>query len=48
MNREVVCTVAMDQMYITEEDYSYMMDVQGLSFLDGHVYICLLYTSRCV
>ncbi len=39
MNREVVCTVAMDQMFITEEDYSYMMDVQGLSFLDGHVYI---------
>ena len=38
MSREVVCTVATNDLYIQEEDYSYMVDINGLCCMNGHVY----------
>lgn len=38
MSREVVCTVATSDLYIQEEDYSYMVDINGLCCMNGHVY----------
>ena len=35
MSREVVCTVATNDLYIQEEDYSYMVDI---NCMNGHVY----------
>ncbi len=38
MSREVVCTVAISDLSIQEEDYSYMVDINGLCCMNGHVY----------
>ena len=38
MSREVVCTVATNDLYIQEEDYSYMVDINALCCMNGHVY----------
>lgn len=38
MNRDVICTISLDDLYIQEEDYSYMVDIDGLTSQKDHVY----------
>ena len=38
MNREVACTIPMEDLYIQEDDYAYIVDMNGMCAMDGHAY----------